>query len=279
MRQKKAKTIQFSEFEKHFTDQVNSADLARGDSLLRLQTIRSKRQNSQRRQLNRLVTKYGEKHPKVEGLAERIINEKEMENFLSVSISKTKLEAEIVKGSFKIQGRVLGDDMKGVSGIAVQLQDTKNNPVGRTVKTSKDGGYTVIVDVDSNVKTVKLGLVILDKKGTRIHREKLPVLMTVGAVELRDVVLAKINTTPRNRSTLIKKAIAGREPVLKPAVVANKVLAKKITKKARTKRVALKKVVSKKKTTLLKKTKIAKKKKVKIYKKKTNRKSKKRKTE
>lgn len=217
----KDRTIQFSEYEKHFKEQVDNADSARGDSLKRLEKIRSKRYVSQQRQLTRLTDKYGEKDHRVIRQAERIVGEKEMQTYLAVTINKTEVEADIIKGGFVFKGRVLTDDVNGVSGMTVRLQDERNNVIGMPVVTDKNGFYSMVIDVDESYEMRKVNAVIIDKENTQIHQEKLPVVLKVDAIESRDIVLTEESAIKRDIGSVIGEAIKPTQTILSKGVTEN----------------------------------------------------------
>jgi hypothetical protein len=240
------KNIQFSEYAGHFFDQVNNADKLRVESLQRLHKIRSKRQKNQQRQLKRLATKFGEKHPRVLLQAERIVNEKEMENYLSIAISKADVEVESIKDSFILQGRVLADDIKGLSGFQVQLLDARNNVIGKPVKTDKKGFYKFVIDVDESFKSKKVNVVVLDKQGTQIHKEKLPVLVRADVIESRDIVIARVDKFSRDKNVLLNEVLKTSKPLVRKKVVRKKDSARaksvrKVVKKSKARKAGNKK--------------------------------------
>lgn len=233
MNTRKDKNIQFSEYAGQFFDQVNNADKLRTESLQRLHKIRSKRQNNQQRQLKRLATKLGEKHPRVLRQAERIINEKEMENYLAFTIDKADVEVESIKDSFILQGRVLADNIKGLSGLQVQLLDARNNVIGKPVKTDNKGFYSLVIDMDESYKLKKVNVVVLDKQGTQIHKEKLPVLIEADTIETRDIVISRINKLSRDNNVRLKEVLKTRKPIVRKRNSAKAKPAGKVVKKAK----------------------------------------------
>ena len=208
---RKDKNIQFAEYVGHFSDQINDGDTLRAESLQRLHTIRSKRQKAQKRQLKRLITKFGEKHPRVVQQAERIVNEKEMENYLSFVISKAEVEVESIKDSFILQGRVLSDNIKGLAGLQVQILDARNNVVGKPVNTDRKGFYSLVIDGEESFKLKNVKVVVLDKQGTQIHKGKLPVLVKADAIESRDIVIAKVDRLNRDKKAVLKEALKSKK--------------------------------------------------------------------
>ncbi len=215
--------IQFSEYAGKFTDQVNNADKLRTDAILRLQSIRSARQKSQQRQLKKVAEKFGEQHPRTLRQIARIDNEKQIKSFLAVAVSKAATEVTIPKDSFVFQGRILSDDIRGVAGVVVQLQDTRNNLIGKPVKTDKNGVYSLILDIDESFKSQQLSAVILDAKGTQIHKETLPVLIKPNAVELRDIVVIPTDKPDKGKlSTPVGDLKIKREAATKETVVPKK---------------------------------------------------------
>ena len=221
MSSKEDKSVQFSEFAGQFTNHVNNTDKLRGESLQRLQRIRQGRQQSQHRQLQRLVVRYGEKHPRVLRQAERVAAEKEMSSYLSVIIDKSDNETEVIDNAYTLSGHVLADTIKGLPTLGVQLQDNRGRLIGKPTKTDRQGFYKLVVDIDAGAKPIKAVLVVLDKEGGEIHREKTIVQATANVVEIRDVVIKRIKRVLRDRpgsvgnplSDSSEKPASGKKPV------------------------------------------------------------------
>jgi hypothetical protein len=255
----KDKNVQFSEYTKHAADQLQNADTSRDQSLQRLQKIRNKRGKSQQRQLGRLATKYGDQHPRVVRQASRIASEGEMERYLDLSLKKSRGDTDIPKGSFVLEGRVLADNVKGLAGLTVQLQDARNRIIGKPAKTDKGGTYSLIVDVDAKLEGNKAIIVVLDNKGTQLHKEKLPAILKANSIESRDIVLRKVGGIDRGvgpilikvKKPVIRKPVVRepivKEPVIKKPVVKKKVVAKKAKKLSKAPVSRAKKVTNKKK--------------------------------
>ncbi len=237
---RKDKTIQFSEYAGHFSDHINNAEKLRTESLQRLHIICSKREKSQQRQLKRLASRFGEKHPRVLRQAERIIDVRERGRYLSFIIDKADSEIDSIKDSFILHGRVVADSIKGLSGFRVQLLDAKNNVIGKPVKTDKNGFYSLVVDVDESIKSEKLNVAILDKRGTQIHKG-LPVLVKADSVEVRDIVIAAIDEISRDKSILLKEALKPPKPVSRKKASTRVKSVRKSVKKSRTRKAAIKK--------------------------------------
>lgn len=241
----KDKNVQFSEYTKHAADQLQNADTSRDQSIQRLQKIRNKRGKSQQRQLGRLATKYGDQHPRVVRQASRIASESEMERYLDLSLKKSRGDTDIPKDSFVLEGRVLADNVKGLAGHTVQLQNVRNRIIGKPAKTDKGGTYSLIVDVDAKLEGNKAIIVVLDKKGTQLHKEKLPAILKANSIESRDIVLRKVGGIDRGVGPIlikVKKPVI-RKPVLREPTVKEPVVKEPVVKK----KVSTKKVLPKKK--------------------------------
>ena len=245
MKLRKDRTIQFAEYTKHFTDQVQNADGARNESMQRLQTIRAKRKTSQLRQLSRLKDKYGDQHTRVKRQEERIASEKEMENYLSLSIEKSHTETEIVKGGFVFKGRVLNEKAKGLPGYVVQLMDQRNNRVSRPAKTDREGFYSIVIEVDRATNKKRVTAVVLDTQGTQIHRERMPVLLNSDTLESRDIVITKGREIVRSPDPMF--AEEEKEDLKTPSPAAKKKTARKKTKTNKKRKTTKKKKSSRKK--------------------------------
>ena len=85
----KDRKVSAAEYSKHFSEQVNDADGLYAESLQRLKKLRGARKSHQKRELKRLSRKLGEDHPRVQKKAERIVREKEKENYIGVASAFT----------------------------------------------------------------------------------------------------------------------------------------------------------------------------------------------
>lgn len=233
---RKDKKVQFVEYAGHFSNHIEDADRLRIETLQRLHKIRSKRQISQKRQLKRLASKYGEKHPRVLRQAERIINEKQMENYLSFIFDKAHCEINSIKDSFILHGRVVADNIKGLSGVRVQLLDAKSNVIGKPVKTDNKGFYVLVIDVDESLSSNRLNVVVLDKKGEQLHKEKLPILVVADSIESRDIVIAKLDKLGRDKNILLKELLNSSKPIAKRKASTGVKSVRKTVKKSRTRK-------------------------------------------
>lgn len=226
---RKDKKIQFSEYAKHFSDQISNADNLRNESLQRLRKIRVSRQKNQQRQLNRLSEKFGDNDVRVNRLADRIVREKEIVNYMDVAIDKTTIDTDTIKDSYILRGKIRGDTFKSLSGHTVQLMDAKNNVVGKPVKTDKDGNYSFIVDIKEGEKPKKLNIAVLDKQGTEIHKDKVPISLKADVVDTRDIVIAKIDKVDRTKDKVIKNVLKTKKPVVRKTKIVKKKFVKKVT--------------------------------------------------
>lgn len=233
----KDKKINFSEFAKHFSDQISNADKLRDESLQRLRNIRISRQKNQQRQLNRLVIRFGENDTRVIGQADRIVREKEFVNYMDIAIDKTAIDTNSIKDSYILRGKIRGNITKSLSGFTVQLMDAKNNVVGKPVKTDSNGNYSFIVDIKDGEKPRKLNIAVLDKQGTQIHMDKLPISPKADVVDTRDIVIASIDKLDRSKDRIIKDILKTEKPLTRKT----KTVPKKAVKKNTTRKVDIKK--------------------------------------
>ncbi len=239
----KVRKIHVAEYSKHFSDQVNDADGLYAESLQRLKKIRGARKNHQKRQLKRLTRNLGESNPRVLRNAERIVREQEMENYISVAIDKTTIDTDSIKDSYILRGKIRADSIKGIASFKVQLQDSRNNVIGKPVKTDSNGNYSIVVDIKEGEKPRNLNIVVLDKQDTPLHKDKLPVFLRSGVVDTRDILIAKIDKVDRSKERVLKDILKPKGKVPKK-VVRKKVAPKKVARK----KVARKKVAPKKVT-------------------------------
>lgn len=230
MSTRKDKKIQFSEYAKHFSDQISNADNLRNESLQRLRKIRVSRQKNQQRQLNRLTEKFGDNDVRVNRQADRIVREKDIVNYMDVAIDKTTIDTDTIKDSYILRGKIRGDKFDRLAGYTVHLVDAKNNVVGKPVKTDKDGNYSFIVEIKEGEKPKKLNITVLDKQGTQIHKDKVPISLKADVVDTRDIVIAKIDKVERTKDKVIKNVLKTKKPFLRKT----KTVPKKSVKNIRT---------------------------------------------
>ena len=240
----KERKIHLAEYSKHFSDQVDDADHLYAESLQRLKKLRGARKNHQKRQLKCLARNLGESNPRVLRQAERIAREQEVENYIGVAIDKTTIDTDPIEDSYILRGKVRADTIRGIARYKVQLQDARNNVVGRPVKTDSNGNYSIVVDIGEGVKLRKLNIAVLDEQDTQIHKDKLPVLLKTGVVDTRDIVIAKIDKVDRSKDRVIVDTLKPIDPITRRTK--EKVSKKVTTKKATSKKVATKKAASKK---------------------------------
>ena len=215
----KDKNIQFSEYAKHFSSQISNADNLRNESLQRLHKIRVSRQKSQQRQLNRLTEKFGENDAIVNRQVDRIIREKEVVNYMSIAVDKAAIDTDSIKDSYILKGKIRGAANNGLSGHTIQLKDAKNNIVGKPVKTDKVGNYSFIVDIKAGEKPRKLNIVVLDKQGTQIHKDILPISLKADVVDTRDIVIAKMDEVVRGKDKILIDPLITKRPLTTKTVV------------------------------------------------------------
>lgn len=234
---KRENKISASEFVKHFSDQVEDADIAYNESLQRLVKIRASRQGHQKRQLKNMLNSYGKNDERVLRQANRIVREKEMENYTNIAIDKNKVDSELVKDSYVLRGKVRAENSKGLVGFKVQLQDAKNNVIGKPVKTDGNGNYSVVVDIQHGEMPKTLTLAVLDKEGNQIHKDKLPILLKSDVVDTRDILLTNIDKANRSDERILKDVLTPVNTIPQKVKAApkktdiKKTPAKKVTKK------------------------------------------------
>ena len=226
---RKDKKIQFSEYAKHFSDQISNADNLRGESLQRLRKIRVSRQKNQQRQLNRLAEKFGDNDVRVNRQTDRIVREKEIVNYMDVAIDKNTIDTDSIKDSYILRGKIRGDKFDGLAGYTVHLADAKNNVVGKPVKTDRDGNYSFIVEIKEGEKPGKLNIVVLNKQGTQIHKDKVPISLKADVVDTRDIVIAKMDKVDRAKDKVIKNVLKTKKPVVRNTKTVKKKFVKKVT--------------------------------------------------
>ena len=193
----KDKKIQFAEYAKHFATQISNADNLRDESLQRLHKICVSREKNQQRQLNRLSKKYGENDARVLHQAKSIARQKEIINYMGITIDKTRIDTDSIADSYILRGKLRDIKTRSLAGHTVQLIDAKNNVVGKAVKTDSEGNYSLIVDLKPGHESAKLNIAVLDKQGIQIYLDKRPILLKADVVDTRDIVITKAAVVDR----------------------------------------------------------------------------------
>ena len=106
-----------------------------------------------------------------------------------------------------------------------------------------------MLDIDESFKLTQLSAVVLDAKGTQIHKETLPVLVKPNAVELRDIVIVSTDKPSRDgfftpagdlqikkqvtpKATVVPKKKIKKQVTPKATIVPKKTIKKQVTPKA-----------------------------------------------
>src|SRR5690242_14990702 len=106
---------------------VETIDGQRADALDRLNQIRSVKASSMQREQARLAAKYGDNHPRVQALTNRIaINEGLIANLTAESARARTVLPTVDENRWVLHGYVRDEDQKGLSGLTVALYDQSN---------------------------------------------------------------------------------------------------------------------------------------------------------
>ena len=107
----------------------------------------------------------------------------------------------------------------GLTSHTIQLMDAKNTIVGKPVKTDKVGNYTFVMDIKAGEKPRKLNIVVLDKQGTQIHKDILPISLKADVVDTRDIVIAKMDEVVRGKDKILIDPLITKRPLTTKTVV------------------------------------------------------------
>ncbi len=195
MAQRKERTINLDELSRNIGKGIETVDDRRADALERLQIVRGVKASSMRREQERLTLKYGEGHPRVQTLTNRIaINEGLLAN----------LEAEAARARTPIptpdqdhwilHGYVRDEDRKGVQGLSVALYDQSNEWVRELGYGCTDqNGYFKIDSASSLIdKGVQVSVNVLSGDGEVLYADEKTLLTPApGQVDYREILLTE----------------------------------------------------------------------------------------
>jgi len=182
-------------------DNVNNAftflDEQRISGLEKMKALQATRNDSLEREKIRLLKKYGDFHPRVKKISDRLSYDQGLKIELANEIEKAKIKMpDFDINTWMVHGRVLNQEGTGLHGLTVSLYDENGNwiEVLGYACTDSRGYYAVRYKVDPEKKSEyperdKLFLTITDSKFNVLHRDIRPLFVKIGRIDYRLIVL------------------------------------------------------------------------------------------
>lgn len=162
------------------------------------------------REEKRLMSRLGERHPRVQQLNAQLKINLQLVNRLAVEHEVYRVEVpQVAEEAALVHGRVVDENLRGIAGLLVCLVDERGTPIkdveGSTTDTT--GYYAITLDselTDRACETHVAGvfLAVLSRTGRLLHRHPKPLALSKGARLVVGVGL--------NRSDLSGVGEAGR---------------------------------------------------------------------
>ena len=203
------------------TDTLNSSfdslDTFRSGALDDLRTYQQGKRKVLQREETRLIKKLGPDHQKVIAVGAKIRTIDNMAKDLDVLITEANIKVESVdKNTWKIHGKVIDKDRKGIKGLTVALYDEKGKWLSEMgYGCTNDQGYfsiTYATDDKTEQKVSpdkKLFLYLLDKKHNILYKDSVPLIVSLGNIDYKTIYLSGENDvcvppTPDEEDTRLK---------------------------------------------------------------------------
>ncbi len=146
-------------------------------------------------EVKRLSAKYGEDHPRVLQIQERLAYHEQMFKALDTEIARVNIKTiPLPANAWRIQGKVYDAGNSPMKGITVFLADGNKQWVRQSGSSCTDdgGNYSLTLDeklIDS-LKEQKLFLSASDKNKELLYTAKDPVIPTKGIADYADIHLS-----------------------------------------------------------------------------------------
>ncbi len=177
----------------------NGVDGIRREGLEDLKAFHRIKENALKKESKRLAEKLGTGHPRVKEINAKIRYTGEMIKDMDVLITEVNIEVEPVdKDTWKVHGKVVDKDKKGIEGLTVGLFNEK----GKWQKeieydcTGSSGYFSITYSPgEKETKKVssktKLFLHVSDEKNNVLFREKKPLFVSPGEIDYRFISIAR----------------------------------------------------------------------------------------
>ncbi|MBC8487952.1 MAG: hypothetical protein H8D45_18130 [Bacteroidetes bacterium] len=196
------KKISQDEIFKKTDSAFNQMDQQRAEGLEKTRSIQAIKNRLLKREQERLKRKYGNEHPRVKKISNRLAYNQGFFKELDIELDRTKIELPLYDtDSWMVHGRVIGENDKGINNLTVSIYDEKGTWVRKINYTcTNELGYFSIMYPPKGGKpeiseNQKLFLTILDKEHKILHQETEPLYVKVGQIDYREIILSKKKDT------------------------------------------------------------------------------------
>ncbi|MBE9571494.1 MAG: hypothetical protein IMF11_12770 [Proteobacteria bacterium] len=192
------------ELSKHVTDTVNFSfdrlDTVRSGALNELKAFQQIKRDVLKKQKARLTEKLGPDHQKVVVVGKKIRNIDHMSKDLDVLITEANIKIESVdKNTWKIHGKVIDKDRKGIKNLTATLHDQK----GKWLRemgygcTDENGYFSISYTLTDETGPMismkdKLFLYISNKKQTILYKDSEPLFIRPGRIDYKAIYISDI---------------------------------------------------------------------------------------
>jgi hypothetical protein len=188
------RTINLDEMSRGIYQGLDKVDDQRASALERLQIVRGVKASSLKREQARLALKYGEDHPRVKALANRIpINQGLLDN-LTAETARARTTIPIVdENRWVVHGYVRDENHKGMQGLTVALYDQSNQWVRELGHGCTDQkGYFKIESTSRLVtRGAQVSLHVLNSHGEVLFADKNMIAPAPGQVDYREIIVSE----------------------------------------------------------------------------------------
>lgn len=192
-------------------DTFTGLDQERLAGLQQMQGLQAIKQQTQQQEKKRLTLKYGEDHPRVVKINERMRYDEAANIELHHEIEKSQIKLpDVDRNSWLVHGRVLDQNRKGVPKLTLSLHDENDQwleALGHAC--TNEQGYFVLRYHGTEGQepripdTQKLFLIVTDAENQVRHRETEPLYLDLGVIDYRLIVLTgkiEVCTPPKPES-------------------------------------------------------------------------------
>ncbi len=172
-------------------------DTQRRTGLLELKSFQQVKRQALTKEKVRLAAKLGPDHQRVAALGAKIRDIDNMGQDLDVLITEADIKVESVdENTWKIHGKVMDKDRKGVEGLTAALYDGSGKwqrEIGYG-NTNDQGYFSISCSTEKNGTAApadkELFLYILNKNRLILYRDDAPVFVMAGKIDYRAIVIA-----------------------------------------------------------------------------------------
>ena len=192
---------------KKINDSLNSLDEQRKIELLKAIKLLESKNSALEAERNRLLRKYGNNHPQVKIADERIACNIKLLNDLDFKIKLSSIKVGPINiNSWCVHGRILDDNMEGIKGLIVSLNDGNNEIIKDINETCTDNlgyfsiTYTPKKQAHKISEDKSVYIVVTDSSKKVLHHENKPLYIRIGQIDYLEIVITnKDNNMPHSK--------------------------------------------------------------------------------